>query len=64
MSAIPVLGRNARLLKSGVAIGYGKNIAVGASAEIIKVYSMDSLTPTVDWFWEANFHLEHGPFIY
>ena len=47
MSAIPVLGRNARLLKAGVAIGYGKNIAVGASAELIKVYSMDSLTPAL-----------------
>jgi hypothetical protein len=47
MSIVPVLGRNARLLKSGVAIGYGKNIAVGASAEIIKVYSMDSLTPAL-----------------
>jgi hypothetical protein len=47
MSTFPVLGRNARLLKSGVAIGYGKNIAVGASAEIIKVYSVDSLKPAL-----------------
>jgi hypothetical protein len=28
----PVLGRNARLLKSGIAIGYGKNISVKAPA--------------------------------
>jgi hypothetical protein len=47
MSAEPVLGRNARLLKSGVAIGYGKNISVKAAAEMIKAYSMDSLTPAV-----------------
>ena len=43
----PVLGRNARLPKSSVAICYGKNISVKASAEIIKEYSMDSLTPAV-----------------
>ncbi len=43
----PILGRNARLLKGGVAIGYGKNISVKASAELIKEYSMDSLTPAV-----------------
>ena len=47
MSASPVLGRNARLLKAGVAIGYGKNIATVADAESIKVYSMDSLTPAL-----------------
>ncbi len=47
MSANPVLGRNARLLKDGVAIGYGKNISVDADAEEIKVYSMDSLTPAI-----------------
>ena len=43
----PVLGRNARLYKDGVAIGYGKNIRVKASAELIKDYSMDALTPAV-----------------
>ena len=43
----PVLGRNARLYKDGVAIGYGKNISVKASAELIKDYSMDALTPAV-----------------
>ena len=46
MSATPVLGRNARLLKSGTPIGYGKNI-VKAEAEIIKDYSMDALAPAV-----------------
>jgi len=55
MSASPVLGRNARLLKSGVAIGYGKNITVGASAEVIKVYSMDSLTPAVTGSGKQSF---------
>ena len=47
MSATPSLGRNARLFKAGTAIGYGKNISVKASAEIIKDYSMDALTPAV-----------------
>lgn len=41
------LGRNARLLKSGQTIGYGKNISVKAAAEIIKEYSMKSLAPAV-----------------
>jgi hypothetical protein len=35
----PILGRNARLLKSGVAIGYGKNISVKASAELTLIYN-------------------------
>jgi hypothetical protein len=43
----PLLGRNARLYKDGVVIGYGKNISVKASAELIKEYSMDSLTPAI-----------------
>jgi hypothetical protein len=43
----PVLGRNARLYKDSVVIGYGKNISVKASAELIKEYSMDSLTPAI-----------------
>ena len=43
----PVLGRNARLYKDSVVIGYGKNISVKASAEIIKEYSMDSLEPCI-----------------
>jgi len=51
----PVLGRNARLLKSGVAIGYGKNISVKASAEIIKAYSMDALTPAVTGAGKQSF---------
>jgi hypothetical protein len=51
----PVLGRNARLLKGSVAIGYGKNISVKASAEIIKEYSMDSLTPAVTGAGKQSF---------
>ena len=47
MSATPKLGRNARLLKDGAAIGYGKNISTVADAESIEVYSMDSLTPEI-----------------
>jgi hypothetical protein len=43
----PVLGRNARLYKDGVVIGYGKNIRTKASAELIKEYSMDALTPAI-----------------
>jgi hypothetical protein len=43
----PLLGRNARLYKDGVVIGYGKNISVKGSAELIKEYSMDSLTPAI-----------------
>ncbi len=43
----PKLGRNARLYKDGVVIGYGKNISVKASAELLKDYSMDSLTPAL-----------------
>jgi hypothetical protein len=42
-----VLERNARLLKSRVAIEYGKYSSVKASAEIVKIYSMDSLSPAV-----------------
>jgi hypothetical protein len=51
----PVLGRNARLLKDGAAIGYGKNISVKASAEIIKAYSMDALTPAVTGAGKQSF---------
>jgi hypothetical protein len=43
----PLLGRNARLYKDGTVIGYGKNISVKASAELIKEYSMDALTPAI-----------------
>ena len=43
----PLLGRNARLYKEGTVIGYGKNISVKASAELIKEYSMDTLTPAI-----------------
>jgi hypothetical protein len=51
----PILGRNARLLKGGVAIGYGRNISVKASAELIKEYSMDSLTPAVSGAGKQSF---------
>ena len=46
-SPVPVLGRDARLIKSSVAIGYGKSIKVSADAEEIKVYRMDSLQPAI-----------------
>jgi hypothetical protein len=39
--------KNARLLKGSTEIGYGKNISIKASAENIKDYSMDALTPAV-----------------
>jgi hypothetical protein len=35
------------LYKDGTVIGYGKNISVKASAELIKEYSMDALTPCI-----------------
>ncbi len=43
----PKLGRNARLFKDGTVIGYAKDISVKASADLIKEYSMDSLTPAI-----------------
>ena len=52
----PVLGRNARLLKTGIPIGYGKNISVKASAEMIKDYSMDALTPAVTGAGKQSFN--------
>jgi hypothetical protein len=55
MSASPVLGRNARLLKDGVAIGYGRNITTDADAEEIKVYSNDSLKPALTAAGKQNF---------
>jgi hypothetical protein len=51
----PVLGRNARLIKGNTPIGYGKNISVKASAELIKEYSMDSLTPAVSGAGKQSF---------
>ena len=51
----PVLGRNARLLKGGAPIGHGKNISIKASAELIKEYSMDSLTPAVTGAGKQSF---------
>ena len=58
--SVPVLGRNARLYKDGVVIGYGKNVRVKAAAELIKEYSMDALTPYIvapgkqSFNWEAD----------
>ena len=58
--SVPVLGRNARLYKDSVVIGYGKNIRVKAAAELIKEYSMDALTPCIvapgkqSFNWEAD----------
>ena len=46
-SPVPVLGRDARLIKSNIAIGYGKSIKVSADSEEIKVYSMDSLQSAI-----------------
>jgi len=51
----PVLGRNARLIKGNTPIGYGKNISVKASAELIKDYSMDALTPAVSGAGKQTF---------
>jgi len=45
--SVPLLGRNARLFKDGVVIGYGKDISVKATADLIKEYSMDALTPCI-----------------
>jgi hypothetical protein len=53
--SIPVLGRNARLIKGNTPIGYGKNISVKASAELIKEYSMDALTPAVSGSGKQSF---------
>jgi hypothetical protein len=51
----PVLGRNTRLIKGNTPIGYGKSISVKASAELIKEYSMDSLTPAVSGAGKQSF---------
>jgi hypothetical protein len=50
------LGRDARLFKGGVAIGLGKNISIKASAESIKVYTMDSLAPAVTGAGKQSFN--------
>ena len=55
----PELGRNARLFKDGVVIGYANDISVKAFANLIKEYSMDSLTPAIV-AGEADFHLERA----
>ena len=49
------LGRDARLLKGETAIGSGKNISTKASAENIKVYTMDSLAPAVTGAGKQSF---------
>src|SRR3990172_1399388 len=41
------LGRNARLFKAGIVVAYSKKISIAATAEIIKVYSNDALTPAL-----------------
>jgi len=51
----PCAWKKCRLLKSGAPIGYGKNISVKAEAEIIKDYSMDSLTPAVSGAGKQTF---------
>lgn len=49
------LGRDARLFKGAVEIGNGKNISTKSSAEIIKVYTMDSLAPAVTGAGKQSF---------
>src|SRR4030042_7067918 len=49
------LGRDARLFQGTVAIGLGKNISIKASAESIKVYTMDSLAPAVTGAGKQSF---------
>ena len=49
------LGRDARLFNGEVEIGSAKNISTKASAEIIKVYTMDSLTPAVTGAGKQSF---------
>jgi hypothetical protein len=49
------LGRDARLFQGETAIGLGKNISVKASAESIKVYTMDSLSPAVTGAGKQSF---------
>ena len=49
------LGRDARLFNGETAIGLGKNISVKATAESIKVYTMDSLAPAVTGAGKQSF---------
>jgi len=42
----------------------GKNIFVKATLEIIKDYSMDSLTPAVSGAGKHASHVEHGETLY
>ncbi len=51
------LGRDARLFKGEIAIGLGKNISIKASAESIKVYTMDSLAPAVTGAGKQSFYV-------
>jgi hypothetical protein len=44
---VPVLSRDARLVKSSVVMGFGKSIKVSVDAETIKVYNLDSLQPAI-----------------
>ena len=54
-SPVPVLGRNARFIRDTNEIAYGKGISVAADAEIIKVYSMDSLQPAITGAGKQSF---------
>lgn len=49
------LGRDAKLFRGEKAIGLGKNISVKATAESIKVYTMDSLAPAVTGAGKQSF---------
>jgi hypothetical protein len=49
------LGRDARLYQGETVIGLGKNISTKASAESIKVYTMDSLAPAVTGAGKQSF---------
>jgi hypothetical protein len=43
----PLVGRNARFYRAGVAVAYAKSISVDLSAEVIKDYSMDAAAPAL-----------------
>ena len=55
MAYVLGLGRDARLFQGTTVIGLGKNISIKASAESIKVYTMDSLAPAVTGAGKQSF---------
>ncbi len=55
--SVPLLGRNAQLFKDGLVIGYGKNISVKASAELIKEYSMEFADACNCGSWKTEFQM-------